>query len=155
LLVFYGIPRAALGGSLLFGVELDGGIAVGLLTVSGLLSALFFGVMLQVSERAVSWADDSPEPGPHTSGHAAYLGELAANAGYASLVSITAALVYVVASVSSGWLLLVSSALGVALGLHLVLILLMVMKRVFALTQERLTRARTGADVPRSRSRAS
>jgi hypothetical protein len=133
-------------GCLVGGVRLVTGASVGLLTVSGLLSAFLFGVMLQISERAMDWTDSSPVPGPDTSSHACYLSELAANAGYASLLSVTAAAIFVVASVSSGWTLRFSSAIGLAVALHMALVLLMVMRRVFALTEERLNRARTGAE---------
>ena len=127
-------------------VKLPVAASVGLLTVSGLLSAFLFGVMLQVSERAMDWADSSPTPGADTSSHATYLSELAANSGYASLVCIMTSAIFVVASASSGWLLRISTAVGLALALHMALVLLMVMKRVYALTTERLNRARTGAD---------
>ena len=127
-------------------VELPAGASIGLLTVAGLLSAFLFGVMLQVSERAMDWADSAPMPGPETSAHATYLQELAANSGYASLVCIITAATFVIASVSSLWVLRISTALGLALALHMVLILLMVMKRVYALTVERLNRARSGSD---------
>ena len=133
-------------GCLIVNVKLPVGASVGLLTVSGLLSAFLFGVMLQVSERAMDWADSSPAPGPDTSSHAIYLSELAANSGYASLVCIVTSATFVVASASSGWLLRISTAVGLTLAFHMGLIFLMVMKRVFALTAERLNRARTGAD---------
>lgn len=132
--------------SLVGNVHFGSAVGVGLLTVSGLLSVFLFSVMLQVSERAMEWADSLPQPGPDTSAHAIYLAELAANAGYASLISILAAVAFVVASVSEDWVLRISSTVGLALGVHLLLILLMVMKRVYALTEERLNRARTGAD---------
>jgi hypothetical protein len=130
-----------------FDVKLRVEASVGLLTISGLLSAFLFGVMLQVSERAVDWADSHSEPSQDTSDHAAYLEELSANAGYASLVCIAAAVAYVVASTTAHhpWPLRISSAIGLALGIHMVLTLFMVMRRVFALTQQRLNRARTGA----------
>ncbi len=131
-------------------LKLPTGASVGLLTVAGLLSAFLFGVMLQVSERAMDWADSSPAPGPDTSSHATYLQELAANSGYASLVCIVTSAVFVVASVSSHLALRISTAIGLALALHMALILLMVMKRVYALTVERLNRARSGADRDRS-----
>jgi hypothetical protein len=153
-LSFYGVP------ALVFGVCYWQGVALGpvasgaLLTATGLLGALLFGVMLQVSDRAMTWADSEPEPSVDTSDHAAFLRELAANAGYASLVCIVAAVAYVVCATQvpdptkgeqAGLALRVASAFGLALGSHLVLVLLMVMKRVFALTDERLTRARAGA----------
>jgi hypothetical protein len=133
-------------GCLVANVKLPVAASVGILTVSGLLGAFLFSVMLQVSERAMDWADSSPAPGPDTSSHAIYLGELAANSGYASLVCIVTSAIFVVASAGSGWLLRISTAVGLALALHMGLVLLMVMKRVFALTTERLNRARTGAD---------
>jgi hypothetical protein len=140
------LPIAVLVGCVIGNVRVATAASVGLLTVAGLLSAFLFGVMLQISERALDWSDSSPMPGPETSAHATYLSELAANSGYASLVSIVAAGVFVVSSVGSGWVLRISSAIGLALAVHLALILFMVMKRVFALTQQRLNRARTGAD---------
>lgn len=127
-------------------VKLLPGASIGLLTVAGLLSAFLFGVMLQVSGRAMDWGDTAPKPGPDTSAHATYLQELAANSGYASLVCIMTAAVFVVASVSSGWTLIVTTATGLALALHMALVLLVIIKRVYALTIERLNRARTGAD---------
>jgi hypothetical protein len=144
-LLMEGAPGIALGLCLVFDFKLLPSAAVGLLTVSGLLSALFFGVMLQMSDRAMSWADAPPRPGPVASEHALYLEELAAHAGYASLICIAAAVSYVIASVGSGWTLRIATALGVAFGTHLVLVLLLIMKRVFLLTRERLNRARTNS----------
>lgn len=154
--VFYGLPLLALGACVWRDVQLTVVASAALLAASGLLSALLFGVMLQVSDRAMSWADNAPQPSAETSDHAAFLRELAANAGYASLVSIAAAIAYVVAAMSApdetdkaasaGAVLQIATAVGLALGIHLVLVLLMVMKRVFALTEERLTKARTGGE---------
>jgi hypothetical protein len=144
--VFYGVPAVVAGISAWRHVKLSGAASISLLTAAALLAGLFFGVMLQVSERAMQWADESPTPSGETSTHAKYLRELAANSGYASLVCIGAAIAYVVASTTAHRKLEVASAVGLALGFHLVLVLLMVMKRVFALTEERLNRARTGAD---------
>ena len=149
-LALEGLPIAVLVGCLIANVHLAVAASVGLLTVAGLLSAFLFGVMLQISERALDWSDSSPTPGPETSAHATYLAELAANSGYASLVSIVAAGVFVAASFTSGWWLRICSAVGLALAVHLALILFMVMKRVFALTQQRLNLARTGVDRDRS-----
>jgi uncharacterized membrane protein YedE/YeeE len=133
-----------------FDVRLRPAASVGLLTIAGLLSAFLFGVMLQVSDRALNWADAKPAQGKETSEHASYLTELAANAGYASLVSVAAAIAFVVAATTfhHPWPLRISSAVGLALGLHLILTLLLVMKRVFALTEQRLNQARAGATGP-------
>jgi hypothetical protein len=153
--LFEGIPLIVLGVCIWRGVHLGTATATGLLTATSLLSALLFGVMLQISGRAMDWADTKPSPSRDTSEHAQYLEELAANAGYASLVCIVDAMVFVVAATASKQLLEAASGIGLALGAHLVLVLLMVMKRVFALTQERLVRARTGSDRPTKLPRAS
>lgn len=157
-------PVIALSVCLLLDVRLSSGASAGLLTATGLLGAFLFSAMLQVSQRAMDWADSAPLPGPITSSHARLLRELAANSGYASLACIAAAIAYVVSAISapdvlassagsdaavdegSQWVLRASSAIGLALGVHAVQTLLMVMKRVFALTEERLNRAQAGAD---------
>jgi hypothetical protein len=77
-----------------------------------------------------------------------YLIGLAGNSGYASLVSIFASGVFVVASVTSHTVLIWFSPLGLALMAHLAVALLLVMQRIFSLTQERLLSARTGAEQP-------
>jgi hypothetical protein len=145
-LMFEGLPVVVFGLCMYFDVQLSSGASAGLLTVSGVLSVFLFGVMVQLWARAMDLADAQPEPSPATSQQANSLEELAANAAYAVLVCIAAAVVFVVASIGTSWVLRVSSALGLAVGVHLILVLLMVIKRVFAQTQERLVRARTGAD---------
>ncbi len=144
----FGVLPAILAGVCLWqDVKLTTLASAALLTVSGLLSVFLFGVITQVSGRAMDYADSRPTPGPETTAHAISLVELAANAGYASLVCIAAAVSFAVASIGSHWVLRVSSAVGLALGVHMVMVLLMVMRREFLLTQERLERARTGADL--------
>jgi hypothetical protein len=119
-----------------------------LLMVSGLLGALLFGVMLQAAQRALDWADTAPRPSRDVSAHARYMGQLAASSGYASLVCIAAAICYVFATVaSSGPWLIVASSISTGISVHLVLVLLLVIRRVYAVTEQRLTRARTGADI--------
>jgi len=143
--LFAGLPIAVAGICGGFQVKLPAAASAGLLTVAGLLSAFLFGVMLQISDRAMSWADTAPPRGPDTSEHAIFLEEIAANAGYASIVSIAAAVVFVVATVTTKAALIVATALGLGIAVHLGLVLFMVMDRVFALTQNRLNRARGGA----------
>lgn len=147
-LAFGGLPIAVFAGCLGLRVQMPSAAAVGLLTVAGLLGTLLFGVLVELATRAMDMTDDPPERGLATSRDAIFITELAANTAYASLVCILAAMVFVVASIGAHWVLRVSSALGLALGVHLVLVLMMVMKRVFALIENRLTRARTGADRP-------
>ena len=145
----FGLPPIAVCGLCLWRhVELTAAASAGLLTVTGLLSAFLFGVITQISGRAMELSDAMPAPGSATSAHATNLLELAANAGYAALACIAAAATFVLASITSHWWLRVSSAVGLALTLHMGMILLMVMRREFALTQERLERARTGMDRP-------
>lgn len=152
LLLIDGLPVLFFVLCLLLDVRLDRSTAIALLTVTGLLSALLFGVMLQIADRAMSWAEGSPETGPATSGRAIFLRELAANAGYASFVCILAAITYLACSIQTEWAtrldwpIRMASAFGIALGTHLILVILIVMKRVFALTESELNRARTGAD---------
>lgn len=143
--LFEGSVAVVLGVSLWRDVHLGHATAGALLTASALLSALLFGVMLQISGRAMEWADTDPAPSRDTTEHASFLVEIAANAGYASLVCIVAALDFVVVLAAHGRLLEATSCIGLALGAHLVLVLTMVMKRVFALTDERLRSVRTGA----------
>lgn len=144
-LLFEGLPLIALGSALAVQVELSTEVSAGLLTVTGLLSAFFFQTMLQVAQRSMEWADEEPGPGPDTSRRANFLAQISANAGYAALVSLTTSAVFVCASVATGSLALrLLSSLGIALAVHLVLVLLMVVVRVFAITTERLTDTRTG-----------
>lgn len=153
--LFLGMPLAMFGVCGYFETTIPSAASAGLVTVSGLLSAFLFGAMLQVSQRALDWADTNPTPSEAVTEHAEFLRQLAANAGYSSLVSILTASVFVLASVVSdhdvagGF-----TALGLALALHMALVLLMVMSRVFALTEERLIRAETGgANVTQIRAR--
>jgi hypothetical protein len=148
LLVFEGSPIGVFVACMALDVRLNSGASTALLTVTGLFSLFLFTVVVQLSARAMDLADGRPEPGPATSEHVIYLGELTANAAYASLVCIFGAVVFVVADIGTNWVLRVSSAVGLAIGAHLVLVLMMVMKRVFNLTQALLNRARTGADLP-------
>ncbi len=141
--LFEGLPIALLVACWALGVTLPPGASVGLLTVAGLLSAFLFGVMLQISERAMDWADAKPPQGLATSEHAIFLGEIAASAGYASVVSILTAATFVAASVTVHTDPEILTAIGLALALHTALVMFMVLSRVFALTQDRLTRART------------
>ena len=129
-------------------IELPHAASAALLTISGLLSVFLFGVVTQISSRAMHWADSRPPQGSATSAQATSLIELAANAGYASLACIAAAIAFAVDSaVTSHPAMRVSSAIGLALVLHLVMVMLMVLRREFLLTQERLNRVRSGADL--------
>lgn len=140
-----GIPAAAATASFILEIKVSPEVSAGLVTVMGLLSAFFFGVMLQIAERALDWADTEPAQGPKTSRHALFLGEIQANAGYASFTSILTAAVFVATGLVHGTAAEVLSGIGIGLAVHVVLLLFMVSVRVFKLTQERLLEARAGA----------
>lgn len=143
--LFVGVPLVVFVVCLCLGLHLPKGASAGLLTTAGVLTAFFFGVMLQIAGRALEWADGKPPVGPETSWQAQFLREVAANAGYATLVSILAAAVFVGALVATGsTALTVLSSLGIALAMHLALMLSMVLTRIYALTVNRLTDARVG-----------
>jgi hypothetical protein len=148
-LLFSGLPLGALVACWAFGVRLPVGASVGILTVAGLLSAFFFGVLLQVADWAAGWADANPAANPQVTERADFLRQIAANAGYASLVSIVTCALGVVASVVSHAALTIFSALVLASGIHLVLVLFMVIKRVFSFAENRLNWAQSGAGVVR------
>jgi hypothetical protein len=142
-----GIPALAFAICWLSGVALSESVSVGLLTVAGLLSAFFFGAMLQLSQRAMDWADSSPTPGEETSYYGRFLRQTTANAGYASLISILAAAIFVIVAASAAHhhtAQVIFSAIGLGLSAHLMLLLAMVLRRLFALTDARLTDAETG-----------
>jgi hypothetical protein len=144
--LFLGLPAVVFGVGCGLKVSLPGSASAGLLTTAGLLSAFFFGVMIQITEQALGWANQTPPPpqGRDTTWQAEFLAEITANAGYASLVSILTAAVFVVSAVTTGTPLTIASALGLALAVHLVLLLSMVLNRVYAVTREKLTDVSTG-----------
>jgi hypothetical protein len=130
------------------GVGIDPGLSLAMVTVSGLLSAFLFGLMIQVAARAMEWADLTPAPGRATSRQAVFLEQLAANAAYGSLLSIVTAGAFIACAETQGRSLQIASAVAATVGAHLVLTQLMVMKRVFALTKGRLIAARTTHQPP-------
>jgi hypothetical protein len=108
--------------------------------------------MLNIAQRAMEWADSGPEADTITVSRANLLEELAANAGYAALVCLAALVAFTVAAVDStvadpngdsltGF---IASVAGFALAGHLIVTLLMVMKRVYAVTVSSLDRVRSG-----------
>jgi hypothetical protein len=131
----------------LFGIRIAEPIAVGLLTVLGLMSALLFGVMIQVAQRAQEWADSRPTPGHRTSLYGEFLRELMGNAGWASLVALIASASYVWVVASKGIVLQAASDVAILLSVYLIVLLFRVMASVFQLTDERIRAATTGADL--------
>lgn len=152
-LTVYGIPMMAFALLLALGVNL--GDSVGnLLSAVGLASAFLFGLVIQMYGRATDWADNPPPPGATTSRYALLQQELTINAAYAATVTGIIAVALVAYDVDIGLHRFVAldtprrflaSAILAGL-LHWILSLSLVLRRVVQLTQERLTRARTGAD---------
>jgi hypothetical protein len=142
---FLGVPAAVWIAACALRVQLPDTASAALLTTSGLLAGFFFGVMLQIATRSASWASEKPEPSKETSHQADFLEEIAANAGYASLVSIVTAATFAIAiAVGPQNAVVIFSGLGLALVTHLILMLCMVMVRVLAWTHDRLVDAKTG-----------
>ncbi len=152
---FHGLPLITFFLFCWFEVTIPTEASIGIVTVAGFLSAFLFGAMLQVSQRSLDWLDNKPTPSEDTTQHGEYLRQLAANTGYASLVSIATAAMFVISSAAkSPEVSALSSAVGFAFVLHLLLVLLMVMNRVFALTINRVIQAETGGpSITRTRSR--
>jgi hypothetical protein len=145
-IVLYAIPAACAGVVAGFDVRISGSLAVGLTTVAGIVGAFLFQLSVQLVDRASTWADTAPAPGPRTARQAQLLRELMANAAYASLTAIAAAVVLVIASVvSNGLAQRVLSVVAALLLAHLALTLVMVLRRVFLMAMDRIDAARTGA----------
>lgn len=127
-------------------LKIGEGLAAALLAVAGLFGAFLFQLSIQLLNQAATWADTHPTPSAHTSTYADRLGGLAANTSYACFVSIVTVAVVTAAAiiVEGAWETLVVAAV-IALLVHLALTLLMILRRVFLLSSERITQARTGA----------
>jgi hypothetical protein len=146
----YALPVVAVGVAVLLDVRItvEGGAAI--LAFTGIFAAFMFQLTIQLLDRAATWADDHPPPGPATSRHASLLEELSANAAYAALVSLSATTVSLGLAFSSrlpadGMLGVLLAAGAVGLLTHLGTTVLLITRRVFLLTQARLLDARTGS----------
>lgn len=148
--LFLGFPAFVYVLCLFLEAELPPEANAGLLTATGVLAAFFFGVVLQVAQRAMELADQRSEPGNPKPDKATYwqiefLKEIAASAGYACLISVLAAAVSLAALVTtSKWIFVVLCSLALALAVHLALLLAMVLSRVYALIVRRLRTAKVG-----------
>lgn len=149
--VLYALPIgvAAVAAWRVSDLKIGEGLAAALLAVAGLFGAFLFQLSIQLMNQAATWADTQPTPSSTTSRYANLMGGLAANTAYACLVSIISAAVLIAAAVSVdgvGETAIVAVAIGLLV--HLGLTLLMILRRVFLLSQMRLLAARTGASVP-------
>lgn len=124
-------------------VRLSEAIAIAILTLASIFAAFLFQLTIQLLDRAATWADQRPPPGPSTSEHADLLEELSANAGYASMVSGITGVAALVSTVPMNrWLEVAVSTATIVLLAHLGTALLLVIRRVFLLTKSRLNAAR-------------
>ncbi len=143
----FGIPLVAAVVAWVSEMEISSSTGLAILTLSGLFAAFLFQLMIQLLDRAASWAESHPPPGPSTSRYADLLGEVSANAGYASLLSaVVATAALMVAITSEGWQERVLAGGTVGLLVHLGMTLLLVARRVFLLTRTKLNDARTAGD---------
>lgn len=144
-LTAYVVPAVVVAVSLKQDVELTPALAAGLATVAGLAAAFLFQLAVQLMDRAANWADTGPDVGERTNRHERHMREMSANSSYASIIALlcTAALTAgAVMKSEPGRSILM--AVGLFLVVHLALTLAMVLKRVFAMTLDRLDAVRTG-----------
>lgn len=147
----YGVPLAVGVGVAIWQPEISTEIGIAILTVAGLFAAFLFQLTIQLLDRAAAWSESRPIPGPATSSHAVLLGEISADAAYASLVASGSAVAGLASSITrTGSPEIISVATTAALLTHLATTLLLVLRRVFLLTTERLNEARTGSSGRRS-----
>lgn len=140
--LFWGVPAIIAVVCVVLRASLPEGASIGLLTTAGVLTAFFFGVMLQVSSRAMELADQRPEAGVETTWQAEFLQQIAANAGYASLLSVVVATLFVACLLATAtWLSVILTAVGLGLAAQLGLLVSMVLTRIYALTTDRLDQA--------------
>lgn len=142
-----GIPLSVGGIAALAGWDFSATDA--LIGGTSLFAAFLFGLTIQLLGNAENLAETGARPGLETSRRIRLLEELTANAAWASLVSLGAATLLTLHAVavsgsSPRWL------SGVIAGVltHLVIVILMVLKRVFFRTRERLVHARTSGRTP-------
>ncbi|HEX2096166.1 MAG TPA: hypothetical protein VHF50_02220 [Solirubrobacterales bacterium] len=143
--LFLGVPTLVYVGCIVIEVQLPTEASAGLLTATGVLAAFFFGVVLQIAQRSMDLATEAPPLDKAMVWQIEFLRQIAANAGYACLVSVAGAVVFLAALVSTAPLLaVIFSSLGLAIAIHLALLLSMVLSRVYDLISRRLTTAQVG-----------
>jgi len=126
-LVFEGIPIAVLVVALVAHTEIPANESSALLLVSAVMFALMLTVLAQLSHRIKSLIDTRERTQAYAD-EKLFLGEVVANVGYTSLVALMSSVLFTVAASVGG----VATALSLAMGVYLVLLLLMVLKRTLA-----------------------
>jgi hypothetical protein len=116
------------------GVALAGALAA----LAGLMGAFLFQLSIQLLTQIAQWADSAPDHGVATSRYGVLLEELSANTAYACVIAIVCAACLVGSAVAeAGWPERLLAGLSIGLLGHLALTLLMVLRRVFLLSQEK------------------
>ena len=140
----YGVPAVAGVVMFILDANISSTSAAALMTLTGIFAAFCFQLSVQILTRAAMWAEGDTSAGPATSKLATLLEELSANALYTALVAASASImIFASGNISYGWLERVITAVATILIAHLAMTLLMVITRVFLLTQARLIEVRT------------
>jgi len=126
-LSFEGIPIAVFVVALVAHAEIPANESSALLVVSAVMFALMLTVLAQLSHRIKSLIDTRERTQAYAD-EKLFLGEVVANVGYTSLVALMSSVLFAVAASVGG----VATALSLAMGVYLVLLLLMVLKRTLA-----------------------
>ena len=148
----YLLPVAIGGAAVTWGdATINVNTAAALLTVGGIFAAFTFQLALGIHTQALAYASERPEPGERTSKRSEALRMLAANAGYASLVSMLASIAALGAGiVERGVPESIAVGATITVFVHLSIVLLLVLRRVFLDTQNTLTQISTGQHGPDS-----
>ena len=127
-LLFEGIPIAVLVVAWVAHAKIPANESSALLVVSAVMFALMLTVLAQLSHRIKSLIDTRERTQAYAD-EKLFLGEVVANVGYTSLVALLSSVLFAVSASVGG----VATALSLAMGVYLVLLLLMVLKRTLAI----------------------
>ncbi len=127
-LLFEGVPITVLIIALVTHAEIPASESSALLVVSAVMSALMLTVLAQLSHRIKSLIDTRERTQAYAD-EKMFLGEVISNVGYTSLVALMSSVLFAIAASVGG----VVTALSLAMGVYLVLLLLMVLKRTLAI----------------------
>lgn len=145
------IPTLCCVLAILLDMRVNESAAASLLVVMGILAAFFLQLSISVFLRAATWVETQPVPSLMTSQYGALLNDLGASSAYAAFVSIGCCFASLAVAVSEcGWNERILSGVLLLAVTHLILTLLIVVRRVFLVTHERVRRAVTGSSDPSS-----
>lgn len=126
-------------------LALPGEVAAALLAASGLIAAFTFQLTIVINEQVLALSAADVQPGPDLSRRCTAMRYLSANAAYASLIALaTAASATAAAIFEKGIPDQVATAVTTALSLHLLMVMLLVLRRVFVSSSKLLTQIAAG-----------